>query len=629
MKKQVLFAILGMLVSLSAFSQVFTAKTAEGVDMWFKVTDSTAKTVQVGTEKYNPGRYENAISTSYNGKLTIPSKVYYENEEYNVTAISMYAFNGCWGMTSIVIPNSVTTIGDYAFEDCSSLTTIEIPNSVIYIGRWAINGTHWYQNQPNGIVYAGNVACGYKGNMPSNTSLKLREGTVSISPFAFSDCQELNSIEIPDGLISIGRYAFYYCTKLSSLNIPQSVTSIGERAFDNTPWYNSLVDDMIYINNVAYKYRGAGTSVQIKEGTVSISGEAFSSCSNLASIEIPNSVVSIGDYAFYKCRALTNIAIPSSVTNIGVCAFQFSAINSIEILNSVTTIGKYAFRETALTSVTLPNGLTNIEDGTFWWCSKLTSIEIPNSVKRIEDEAFLGCIGLEKIEIPNGVLSLGDKAFGSCKILSSIEIPNSITNIGKQCFQNCEALNTITLPSGIMNIGEDAFSAHKSTIITIDNLSSWLTFDNSNWKSNPLNTCEESHFYLGGAEITDLDIPSGTQSISSGAFYNGKNIISVSIPQSVTSIGNSAFYGCSGLKSITVHNNRPPSATSAITSQEVYDNCTLYVPEGSENIYYASTFWNAFKTIKTIDAIEKVPQDVNGDGIVDTQDVLEIYKQEH
>lgn len=99
----------------------------------------------------------------------------------------------------------------------------------------------------------------------------------------------------------------------------------------------------------------------------------------------------------------------------------------------------------------------------------------------------------------------------------------------------------------------------------------------------------------------------------------------------MTSIGNWAFQDCTGLKSFTVHNNRPPVADSDITSQDVYDNCVLYIPAGSENTYYTSTYWNKFKNIQTIDAIEKVPQDVNGDGVVDIQDVLEIYKyiQEH
>lgn len=118
--------------------------------------------------------------------------------------------------------------------------------------------------------------------------------------------------------------------------------------------------------------------------------------------------------------------------------------------------------------------------------------------------------------------------------------------------------------------------------------------------------------------------------------YQGNVVIPASVSYSgktypVTSIGRGAFEGCTGLKNLAIHNNRPPVAESKITSQEVYDNCVLYVPEGSENAYYVADVWKYFKNIQTIVAVEKVPQDVNGDGIVDTQDVLEIYQyiQEH
>ena len=44
------------------------------------------------------------------------------------------AFDGCAGLTSITIPNSVTSIENYAFDGCSGLTSITIPNSVTSIG---------------------------------------------------------------------------------------------------------------------------------------------------------------------------------------------------------------------------------------------------------------------------------------------------------------------------------------------------------------------------------------------------------------------------------------------------------------------------------------------------------------
>ncbi|MCI6494623.1 MAG: leucine-rich repeat domain-containing protein, partial [Bacteroidales bacterium] len=188
------------------------------------------------------------------GDLTIPESVTYGGISYPVTSIGDGAFNNCIGLTSVTIPNSVTSIGymafywcsgltsvtipnsvtsidDMAFGSCSGLTSVTIPNSVTEIGRGAFSDTAWYNNQPDGLVYAGLVAYKYKGMMPSGTSIVLKEGTKGIADNAFFDCLGLTSVTIPNSVISIGDGAFGECSGLTSVTIPNSVTKIGEGAF--------------------------------------------------------------------------------------------------------------------------------------------------------------------------------------------------------------------------------------------------------------------------------------------------------------------------------------------------------------------------------------------------------------
>ena len=80
------------------------------------------------------------LEEKYSGEVVIPSSITSEGQEYKVTIIGGGAFEGCSGLTSITIPNTVTSIDPYAFKNCSGLTSITIPNSVTVIDNDAFSG---------------------------------------------------------------------------------------------------------------------------------------------------------------------------------------------------------------------------------------------------------------------------------------------------------------------------------------------------------------------------------------------------------------------------------------------------------------------------------------------------------
>ena len=242
----------------------------------------------------------------------------------SVMCIGANAFQSCTGLTTINIPNSVTSIGANAFRYCTALTTIDIPNSLTNIGANAFDGTAWYNNQPNGLVYAGHVAYRYKGTMPSNTSISLQEVTTGIAGAAFSSCTGLTTIYIPNSVTSIGASAFLGCTGLSNIDIPHSVTIIGDNAFYN--------------------------------------------CSGLVSVDISNSVLTIGKNAFYGCTGLTSIFIPNSVTLIDESAFTCSNITSVTVDQKVPiSLKANPFSNRKNATLYVPVGSKSQYEANYYW----------------------------------------------------------------------------------------------------------------------------------------------------------------------------------------------------------------------------------------------------------------------
>ena len=102
----------------------------------------------------------------------------------------------------------VTSIGRSAFEGCSGLTSITLPDSL--------------------------------------TGITFPDGSMSIGDGAFKDCIGLTSVTLPDGLTRIGEEIFSGCCGLTSITLPEGLTNIRENAFEGCNlkdvWYTGSRD---------------------------------------------------------------------------------------------------------------------------------------------------------------------------------------------------------------------------------------------------------------------------------------------------------------------------------------------------------------------------------------------------
>ena len=403
-----------------------------------------------------------------------------------VTSIGSSAFRRCTGLVSIDIPDGVTNIGDSAFLGCSALAGIEIPNSVTDIGASAFGGTVWFENQPDGILYIGDILYRYKGAMPENTSIEVKDGVTRICGEAFSYCTGLTHITIPNSVTDIGGFAFAFCFGLTSVEISNGVTSIGVRAFNEcsalahitipnsvtnvgasalygTAWLENQPDGIIYVGRVLYKYKGTmpeNTSVVVKDGTVQILESAFQRCKGLVSVTVPASLTSIGISAFNGCTALKSVINYSELvfekgsSKYGGIAYNadivFAGLGDFlfERSDGGARLVKYLGHDTEIVLPQYFNGEAYVIDtDAFKNNTSITTLKIPGSVASIKESTFSGCTGLKSIEILDGVKNIGNMAFYGCNSVEYIYISNTIETIGDYAFNGCNNIFEIKIGS--------------------------------------------------------------------------------------------------------------------------------------------------------------------------------------
>lgn len=151
---------------------------------------------------------------------------------------------------------------------------------------------------------------------------------------------------------------------------------------------------------------------------------------------------------------------------------------------------------------------------------------------------------------------VGDSTFYKCSALESVSLGNGVASIGKVAFQDCSKLATINIPEGVTTVGKKAF--------------------------------------LSCTSLPSIVIPDKVAVLSDSLFYDCKGLTSVTIGKGVVSAGISAFQGCTSLTEINCLATTPPECASFCFYNVNKGNCTLNIPEGTEETYGAANEWKEF-----------------------------------
>lgn len=254
-----------------------------------------------------------------------------EYEGLPVTKIADYAFEGCYNLYNVIIPNTITEIGDGIFKGCSSLGwnqnyinfksyDIIIPDSVTKIGRAIFDGTSSLntitlpfigdslnsENKTIGYLFGDNfddcmwqegdiyiTIKQHSANINGNTFNFLKQGYTCVINLDLSSCD----------FTTIEEGSFSYWEYIGELKLPNTVTTIGEESFNNAYlcYFFVLPSSLTSIGAKAFNECGGFQKVTISENVESIGSQALNvvfEWSAEKTIYINNSDIVIADDAF-------------------------------------------------------------------------------------------------------------------------------------------------------------------------------------------------------------------------------------------------------------------------------------------------------------------------------------------
>ena len=598
--------------------------------------------------------------------VVIPSSVTSAGKTYKVIVIDNSAFKGITSFVNLTLSEGIKTIGTNAFQNCTGLKKVVLPSSLTSIGDLAFNGCNNLADIESKISNLFVIT----NTVFSNTAASLYVPKGKTDLYCKTEGWKLftNIYEGDRVVVTIANLTYVYASEGETATLIKSETTVDNVTIpDFVPGTNmkvTVVDKSAFYNNTSLVY------LTLSDSIMTIGANAFQKCSNLKTVVLSSKLTAIGEYAFDQCKKLetlisgipadklfvindnvfssdiwptTTVYVPignppgSTITSYkGKGGWNFSNYYEGEKLQKTIDKMTYEYLTGTKTAtligttsedndITIPGTflidkdtytITAIANSAFKGKTSLVNLKISENVKTIGTNAFQGCSNLKKIEFPSTLTSIGEKAFDGCKnithICSLVKVPFEFL------------LNVFSSYTASLYVPEGSKDSYKSTnywgqfsnvvegYFVNEIISEDLTFDLMSTGSGE--TLKETAILTKSATTTPtVSIPSTIDRfkvtmIGPSSFSGNNKLVNLIIPANVQTIGDNAFNGCNNIVNIISKIENPTDISDNVFSTS---SASLYVPQGTRDIYKSKNGWSRFTTVYEGEMGEKTVGDLS------------------
>lgn len=545
-----------------------------------------------------------------------------------VTSLPKYCFSGCTALTTVSFPG-IQTIGEGAFLNCSALTgelTIPKGASVAYKafdGCKGITSIVLHSGMTSGESWHNGCFLSMSG-VTSVSIIDDGNHTIPANVFGHASFSTDGvSLNIDNTITGIGDYAFNHANFPTKLDLSSQFTSYGASAFEgNTAFKGNNGDGIIAVQKPT-----SASSVTVHDKAFWNTGATeidiypnvdYSKCKpndayytagygpyngeKINKIKFTDGITSVPDYVFLNASDIPSsctVTWPTDPTHIGngaFCGVQFTAALPKE-MSGEGTIGEYAYARNNMSGdITIPTGCIKIGSNALYDCDKITKITVPSTTTSIGDFAFSGCATLASVELPtltsgDPQLTLGGGFIANDPKLTAFTITNAVKTI--YCCSNGDRNNasfssltspfTVTLASdkvkaetenrvggtfftfekdgttenpntltiqvanGVTSIPDELFSESSSGNLRQSFIDKIVLYG-----KDVKNIGKKSFYHIRTLLSVDMSDAPNIESIGESAFADCGKLTTVTFGESsnITTVGASAFSGCSALTSV-------------------------------------------------------------------------------